>query len=262
MSTVVVTLCDQKYFTKVKRTIQDIRSVGQYWGDLVLIAVDFTPNQNFIDFYQITVKVVKQIDTTILVNKLKLCPFTGGDGRELTKLAQWNKLYCFDIYFQKWNQVIFFDAGFRIFNKISYFINIDYKNHIVAMDDAHPDNVKRFGCQLEQVANKIVLDQLITLVPNLLNQKYFLNCFFIFDSKIINNNTLIDLIDLMNQYPICRTNEMGIMNIYFNFIHKLWLPLKLEISNNLMLIDWSERDGKNWRNYVGLKYPTTINFDI
>lgn len=262
MSTVVVTLCDQKYFDKAKRTIQDIRSAGQYWGDLVLIAVDFEVDRNFVDFYKLIVKPVKHINTSTLVDKLKAHPFTGGDGRELTKLAQWNKLYCFDIYFQKWNQMIFFDAGFRIFNKVDYFIKVDYTNHIIAMDDAHPDGLKRFGCQLEQVSNKPVLDQLITMIPNVLDQKYFLNCCFIYDTKIINNNTLTDLINLMNQYPICRTNEMGIMNIYFSFIHKLWVPLELKITNNLMLMDWSERDGKNWRSYVGLKYPTTINFNI
>ena len=128
MSTVVVTLCDIKYFDKAKRTIQDIRSVGQYWGDLVLIAVNFNPDQNFIDFYKLIIKTVKHIDTTMLVHQLKSHPFTGGDGRELTKLAQWNKLYCFDVYFKKWDQVLFFDAGFRIFNKLDYFINIDYKN--------------------------------------------------------------------------------------------------------------------------------------
>ena len=66
----------------------------------------------------------------------------------------------------------------------------------------------------------------------------------------------------MNQYPICRTNEMGIMNIYFNFIQQQWKPLELKITNDLMLMDWSERDGKTWRNYVGLKYPISLNFNI
>ena len=261
MSTVVITLTDKNYFNKAIRTIQDIRSVGQYWGDLVLITIDFIPPTNFVDFYRLIVKTYAQLDVSTLLSKIREYPFTGGDGRELTKVAQWNKLYCFDSYFKKWEQALFFDAGFRIFGNLTNFIKLDYKNHILAMDDAHPEGVKRFDCQLEKVANPIALVDLKILIPDVLEQKYFLNCVFIYDTNIIDNDSLNTLITLMNRFPICRTNEMGIMNIYFNFILHRWKPLELRISDDLMLMDWTERDGKTWRNYIGLKYPSSIGFD-
>lgn len=260
MDTCVVTLCDGNYFSRAKRTIEDIRSAGQYWGDLYLVAIDFVPNRNFLDFYKVKVKVYNHVDVTQLLEKIKDHPFTGGDGREFTKTAQWNKLLLFDQFWKYWKRIIFFDAGLRIFNKIDYFLSVPYEKSIVALDDSHPEDVKRFGCQLE-LSNKKIIGELIQKYGNILEERYFLNCCWICDTQIIEKNTLSDLLDLINRYPVCRTNEMGIMNIYFTFEKKIWKSLEINLGNDLILLDWSERDNKNWRNYVALKYPRSINFE-
>lgn len=253
----VVTLCDYKYFDKVRRTIEDIRSRGKYWGDLILITIGFSPPQTFIDFYQITVKYFDQVNTDILVNKILQHPYTSGDGRELTKLAQWNKLYCFDTYFKAWDKIFYFDAGFRIFHDLSYFFSLNCDNSIVALDDAHPSGVNKFNCQLES-SNTIALNELLSEVPNALTRSYFLNCFFAYDTHIITKETLPNLLEVMNKYPIWKTNEMGVMNFYFNCKLNIWKPLNINLHEGLQLLDWTERDGKSWKNYVSLKYPSTI----
>lgn len=260
VKTVIVTLCDEKYFSRAARTICDIRSVGRYWDDLVLITIGFFPPPNFVNLYRVQVRNFPQIDTSKLVSQLKEKPFTRGDGRETTKLAQWNKLYMFDHYFSKWERVIFFDAGFRIFDDVQHYLDVPWRGHITALDDSHPEDTKRFHTQLELSARPDKVSELERMVPGVLNMRYFLNCFWIHDTSIITNTTLSEMIDLMNRFPICLTNEMAVMNIYFA-LKQQWHPLQISLPQGKILMDWSERNGRNWSYYVGLKYPTTISFE-
>jgi hypothetical protein len=104
----------------------------------------------------------------------------------------------------------------------------------------------------------VALSDLKSAVPNVINRRYFLNSFWIHDTDLVDGRTLPDLLRLMDRFPICRTNDMGIMNIYFAFMRNIWRPLEVERRNGLPLIDWTERDGRTWRDYIGLKYARTI----
>ena len=107
--TVVVTLTDVGYFSRAKRTIIDIRSRGEWTGDIVLITVGFDPSQNFLDYYNVTQKRVEHINTDSLIQQYNQYPLkTVGDDRHLLKLSQWDKFYVFDDYFRQWDKVIFF----------------------------------------------------------------------------------------------------------------------------------------------------------
>jgi hypothetical protein len=255
--TAVITLCDEKYFSKAVQTIQDIRTLGQYEGDLVLIAIDFQPPEAFINKYNIQVKTYPHLDTSVVVRQLKEKPLTCGDGREINKLTQWCKLYVFDNYFSQWERIIFFDAGFRVLDNIKYYLDVPWEGCITALDDSHPEDKKRFHCQLDLNVRPEKIKELENLLPGVLDMRYFLNCFWIHDTRIITDNTLKEMIELMERFPICRTNEMSIMNIYFA-MKKQWRPLDIHLDGGRFLMDWSERDGRNWKSYVGLKYPTTI----
>jgi hypothetical protein len=68
----------------------------------------------------------------------------------------------------------------------------------------------------------------------------------------------------MNKYTFCKTNEMGIMNILFNFKYKLWERLPIKASNDKILFDWCELNQDyhtSWRDYCFIKYPVSIGFD-
>ena len=41
MTTVFVLLCNEVYFERAKRTIKDVRTVGNWKGDVVLMTVDY-----------------------------------------------------------------------------------------------------------------------------------------------------------------------------------------------------------------------------
>ena len=110
--TVVVTLTDKDYYPRAKRTIIDIRTRGQWTGDIVLVTIGFHASQNFLDFYQVTEKQFEPISTTYLLEQYRKYPLqTVSDNRHLNKVAQWNKFYLFDEWFTQWRRIIFMDAG-------------------------------------------------------------------------------------------------------------------------------------------------------
>jgi hypothetical protein len=250
VKSVVVTLTDSAYFNRAKRTIIDVRSRGEWKGDLVLITVGFDAPRNFLDFYNVIQKRVEHINTGYLVEQYKKYPLkTVGDNRHILKLSQWDKFYVFDDWFKQWNKVIFFDAGLRIFDKISILDNIDCNGKIMAPDDAAPyDNDKCFRLMMELDAN-----------PEATN-------IWVYDTALINKCNIIKMIDAMNNYPFCRCNEMTIMNLLFTFKLGVWKPFPEFAENGKRLFGWTEHDRDygshtTWRDFCFIKYPTTINFE-
>jgi hypothetical protein len=74
----------------------------------------------------------------------------------------------------------------------------------------------------------------------------------------------MQLVEAINQWPLCKTNEMTIMNLLLHFKDKLWKPFPVNASNKKILFDWCELNSSNfktWRDYCIIKYPVTINFD-
>jgi len=248
-------------------TIRDVRGPGRYWGPIVWIAIDFTPPKNFCDLYEVTVWRRSRIDTSKLVEQLQARPFTGGDGRERTKTIQWSKIHAFDPDFSRWRRVVFMDAGLRVLHSMDPVLAHPWEGAITALDDSHPDDVKRFGCQLETAADPAAFARLVDLVGgDPMHERYFLNCFWICDTKLGGEQTQRDLCGLMEQLPVFRTNEMGAMNVHFHLLRRAWRPLQIDRTDGQakrlpILFDWSERDGRTWRDYVMLKYPTTIGLE-
>ena len=49
----------------------------------------------------------------------------------------------------------------------------------------------------------------------------------LYDTKIIKENTFKELLDLTYEYPISRTNEQGIIALYFTNIKPLFKQIKI-----------------------------------
>lgn len=249
----IATYTDFKYLDRAKKTINDIRTTGNFNGDIVVMTDGlFQIHNEYINSMKIKVKEYPDIDVKNLIEKIKKHPFINTDKREYEKTKQWNKLYAFDIYFKQYDYVMFVDAGLRIFDDIQNFFSSFIDHRLVAPNDGYPDYTKKFNCQIE-MSNIEIINKLKEIYD--IDSDYFLNCIFLYDTNIIENDTLSNLIKLMNEYPICRTNEMGVMNIYF---HKKWKPMDIQVGNKI-LFDWSERDGKDYNKYISLKYSRTTN---
>jgi hypothetical protein len=259
MSTAIVLVTDEGYFGKAMNTIRDIRGVGQWKGDLVVVCVDFKISDEIAKEYNIISISFPKIDISIFLNHIREKPLTipTCDGREWTKQNQWEKLHVFDDWFKKWDRVIYFDAGLRILDNISNFLDVDWEGRFVAPDDDQWGWSKKFGEQLELTNWAEKLAELENICPGILEGRYFLNCMWIYDTRLeISKNELIETI---GKYPLWRTNEMGVMNVVIHFKMKKWYALPLYAMNDKILFDWCEYNrGGKWHDYCALKYPVTL----
>ena len=255
-------ITDINYFERAKKTIIDLRSKGNWKDSIVLATIDFDLNINFKNFYNITEVKFPQIDKNILLEKIGPNGFSNSDKREINKLNQWEKLHIFDDYFKNWNRVIFLDAGLRVLDDVSHLLSLDYKNKILAPIDGKHYEHNLFKCQLSYDKPELVDSLVSTLGEKILSSNFMLNCIWIYDTNILNLCDKNQLIEAMNSYPFCKTNEMGIMNILFHFKYHLWEPFPIKATNDKYLFDWCELNnpGTNWRDYCYIKYPVTINF--
>lgn len=268
-STAVVTLTDYAYQERAKRTIIDVRTRGQWQGDLVLITIGFDMPKNFLDYYGVTQKRFEQIDTKHLTEQYRMHPLhTVGDNRHVLKLAQWNKFYVFDPWFAQWKRIVFLDAGLRVFDSIQYLLQVPYEGKIVSPDDLPAqDTTQGFERMWELSANPTAAEALLRKYPtSMLKQHYFLNCIWMYDTALLTKCNVSHLIEAMNAYPMARCNEMTIMNLLFTFEHGAWTPFPEFASNGKRLFGWTEHDRDydkegTWRNFCFVKYPMTIGFN-
>ena len=271
MKTVVVTLTDQGYAAKAKRTLLDVRSRGEWTGDVVLITVGFDMPKNWMDFHRVTPFRVEHLDTSILLQKYREDPIRPTcDNREFAKLTQWDKFYVFHEWFQQWDRVIFLDAGLRVVDRIQHLVDLPCEGVLMAPDDAAPyDHEKRFGGIIEWENHPVVTKELFKeYSPAILKERYFLNCIWMYDTALLQTIRMEELVDAMNKYPICRCNEMTIMNLIFTFKYSVWRPFPGHCLNDPLrrLFGWTEHDRDygpytTWRDFCFLKYPTSLNFD-
>jgi hypothetical protein len=263
--TTFVIVTDSHYYSKAKRTIADLRSKGNWQGDVVVISIDFDLNTNFKDFYNITELHFNKIDKTNLLANIGPDGFIDStDKREIYKLVQWEKLHVFDDYFRKWQRVVYLDAGLRVFDDVKYLLELDYKNKLLAPTDGNINEANIFKSQISYSKPELINDLIYEYGDYILDSKHMLNCIWIYDTDILNLCNKTQLIEAMNKYTFCKTNEMGIMNLMFHFKYKLWESLPVKASNNKILFDWCELNQKyptTWRDYCYIKYPVSIKFE-
>ncbi len=258
MSTAFVTLCDASYFSRARRTIEELRLHGEWTGDVVLIAVDFVPPP----MADVLVWQVGHIPTDGLVADLNAYPIKPqADNRHFGKLYQWDKFYVFHECFRRWDRIVFLDAGLRVAGSVQPLLDLDWQGKILAPDDAGPyDNGNRFVCQVDLNGKPEAVARFQAEFPNCLRSRYFLNCMFVYDTALLNRCSMDEMVSLMNMLPICMCNEMGIMNLVFTFRLGVWEPFPVRVGSRY-LFGWNESDfeeSPSWRSFHFLKYSSSM----
>ena len=249
----IVLVANSNYFQKAFTTIYGLRTIGNYSGSIVLITDENTIHQMFSkespdpDFHNmvkslsITIKTFENINLSYILEKIGGKPFKQTlDCRELTKTFQWHKLHIFDTFFKQWKNILYIDAGMNIFKEVEPFWDIidNYGNDVLlAHSDTYPEFKNNYKNQFEQLSFPEIFLELENLVD--LSRDNFQTTMLLFNSDIIKESTKTDLILYMNKFPISKTNEQGIMNIYFNGILKIWEPLPTYWGNTFTYDFWN-----------------------
>lgn len=233
-----VLLCNKKYFPKFMTTCQQLINNGKYKGDICLVVGDdlqttinnhkFIINNKIIIKYFPDIKFPDSFYSSML--SLNRPPHWN------KKMFQWHKLYLFDVFFKKWEYIFYLDCGIKIFDNIQPIIDCKKENKLLAHSDAYPEYEWKFSNQFD---NNHQLHSEYDL-----NMDYFQTTIMLYDTNIINDNTFTDLYNLSVKYPISKTNDQGIIALYFTNINKLWeqIPLKKE---DTYFYDYLSRDKNN-----------------
>ena len=261
-------ITDILYFPRAEQTINDLRTRGKWSGTVVLATIDFELSDDFKSKYNVTGVRFEPIDKSGLLEKIGPNGFANSDKRELHKLNQWEKFHIFDEYFTQWERIVFLDAGLRVLDTVEHLLELDYKGKILAPNDAapyfHPDKV--FKHQMDHAKPELIEQVTTEFGNNILESQYFLNCMWIYDTDILKICDKKQMIEAMNTYPVCRTNEMTIMNLLLHFKYGLWqaFPIKTK-SGEKYLFEWNESNHPfptSWTDYCYMKYPSFHLFHL
>lgn len=223
----VVFVCDKNYFDKFVNTCNQLITKGKYKGDICLVIgsdlqgdkvleCDFIRNNNIIIQYFPNIYFTKEF---LEVNNKINC-----GGSNITKRFQWHKLNLFNVFFKKWNYILYLDCGINIFDDISPILEDATNNTLLAHSDSYPT----YEWKLNNQFDKNIADYFSKLNNKYdLNIDYFQTTIMLYDTNIIESDTYDNLLNLSQEYPISRTNDQGIIALYFTNIKPLFKQIKI-----------------------------------
>ena len=226
----------------------------------MLVAVDFNPEpMPGVEIYS-----VSHIPPDNLIAEHTAHPIyvdAENDLRHFRKLYQWDKLQVFKPFFRRWERVVFLDAGHRVLNPVHPLLDLEWRGKFIAPDDSDlNDNGKRFRRQMDFNSNPDVTERLFSEYPkSILDERYFLNCMFMYDTDLLDRTSFEELETAMNRFPIAYSNEMAIMNLIFTFKLRVWQPLPMKMDNGMFLFGWCEYNypGTHYSQFHFIKYSVT-----
>jgi len=246
-----VFICNKNYFNKFLLTCKQLISNGNYKGDICLVIGDDLKNDNILNCELI-------IKNNIIIKHFSDIQFTkdfldinnniiiSNDKRHITKKFQWHKLYLFNSFFKKWKYIFYLDCGMTIFSDILPILNEAEENTLLAHSDAYPKYEWKLHTQFEK-NNKYFI--FLNKIYNL-DIDYFQTTMMLYDTNIIEETTYDELYKLMLTFPISKTNEQGIIALYFTNIKPIFKQIKLQ-NENIYFYDYLSRNLNN--KYIMLK---------
>ena len=249
-SVCVVFVCDKNYFNKFVDTCNELITIGKYSANICLVIGDDLHNDEMLDceFIKNNNIVIKYFPNIPFSNEfLEVNNKINSDGRNITKRFQWHKLHLFNVFFKQWNYMFYLDCGMTIFDDISPILAQATENTLLAHSDAYPFYEWKLHIQFDKTN--------IEYFSNLNNKynldiDYFQTGMMLYDTGIIEDDTYDNLLHLSHEYPISRTNEQGIIALYFTNIKPLFKQIKTH-NENTYFYDCLSRDTNN--KYIMLK---------
>jgi len=255
MSICIVFVSNMAYINKFINTYNQLLNNGNYNGNVCLIIGNDLINTYIINnislrFPNLIIKYFKDIifnDYFYSINK-----YINSDNRNITKSFQWHKLYLFHTFFKQWYFILYIDCGMNIYNDIIHILNEKENMKLIAHHDGYP----YFQWKLkDQFDNK-------SPIFNSLNNKFDLNIDYfqtgimLYDTNIIKDYTFNNLYKLACIFPISKTNEQGIISLYFTNVDNYFKPLRI-FNNYYNLYDYNIRD--IYKKYIMTKH-NSINY--
>jgi hypothetical protein len=243
----VVLLCNKNYFPKFLQTVSELTSRGNYHGDICLLI-----GNDLVGDELLNNEVIK--NNRVIIQHFPDLQFPDSFLKDTRKLPtfhkqfQYNKFHVFNTYFKHWDTLLYIDCGMSIYSDIRPILETRQMGTLLAHSDAYPnyawklrDQFKKDKKYYKKLREKFNLDT-----------DYFQTTMMLFDTSIIQENTFNDLYQLTLEYPISRTNDQGIIALYFTHIVPVWkqIPVRNEVT---FFYDFFKRNKEE--KYIMIKYP-------
>ena len=258
MSWVLTIVATQTYLTKAFATIHQSRTVGKWDDDVVLIIpedVMLSDEHRLVaEVLRVIVRVVKPKNLDRIMGFWEARPSHPQYEYLSRRPGLYLKYNVFDTYFKKWDTVFYLDAGATVLGDLGRFkASCQPRGWLYAHSDGYPSYTWKLSGQF-------AFDVFDHREEYMMKRKYAMDCDYfqstlmIFSSSILEPGIPDTLFALHERYPISRTGDQGILNLYFSLRRSIWRPLPLRDDHGF-LYDFHERDGYSASDYVILKYP-------
>ena len=259
MKTCIVTYTNEKFVPKVQTMITEIREIGKYDGDIVIIiGEDLKDRLDYMGDDKVIIKYFPEIDRGENIEKLRKTPITEGWGNpEFNKTFMWHKLYAFHTYFKQWDKCFSMDGGMKIFKPLDKILDLDCTNCILAHYDGYPnDNDWKLKRQFDEKKFPEIFSELEQNFD--LNIDYFQATMFIYDTSLLKEDTFDVLIELSHKYFNSKLLDQGIVNLYFNNkkYYNVWKQIQIK-DEETFYYDYLERENFKYTDYIMLKRAHT-----
>jgi hypothetical protein len=246
-----VFVCNNAFLDKFIGTCSALIYTGKFTGDIVLVTSDDVDmdellKDTFIKHHQPQITVKACQDIVFEDSAYKAMTETNAIcGKTANKMFQFHKYHIFTPFFKQWKYVFYIDCGAKIFKPIQPILDCACENTLLAHSDAFPTYVRKLSGQFLEEKNKELCETWD------LERDYFQSTIMLFDTSVIEENTFKTLCDLTERYPISRTNDQGILNLYFICIKDKWKQLTLG-NENTHFYDFNIRNTD--KPYIMTKY--------
>ena len=246
----VVFICNKAYFSKFINTCNQLITNGKYNGNICLVIGDDLHNDQMLncDIIKNNNIIIKYFpNISFSEHFLDIQKKMNRPPHWFQKQFQFHKFHLFNIFFKKWDYIFYLDCGINIFSDILPIINEITENTLLAHSDAYPTYKWKLHNQFDK--NNINYFTKLNNTYNL-NGDYFQTTIMLYDTKIIENDTYNNLLNLLIEYPISITNDQGIIALYFTNIKPLFKQIKIH-NEFLYFYDYLSRNKNN--KYIMLK---------
>jgi len=246
----VVFLCDKAYFNKFIYTCTQLITNGKYNGNICLVVGDDLHNDPLLDY-----DIIK--NNNVMIKHFPNIQFSNEfiDVQEkMNRPSQWfqkkfqfHKFHLFNTFFKQWNYIFYLDCGISIFSDVSPIISEITENTLLAHSDGYPTYEWKLCNQFDK-DNEEYFAKLNNTYN--LNIDYFQTTIMLYDTKIIKHDTYDNILELLKEYPISRTNDQGIIALYFTNIQPAFKQIKTH-NQDTFFYDYLSRNSNN--KYIMLK---------
>jgi len=249
----VVLFANRPYIHKALNTIHQIRSVGNWKDDVILMVPSALVKdlERFSSEYNVTIRDLPDKDISPIIDAWEQHSDHPNYSYIKSREFMYMKFCVFDKFFKKWDKVFYMDSGMVIQGDLTRMkVACSPDNCIYAHSDAYP-YTNGWVLRNQFCMDLFSEEQRHELEALNMDRDYFQGTMFIYDTKIIESDTVDKLFDLAMKYKFTIRMDQGILNLHFT---SNWKQIPLADSEGL-LYDFLERDPHKRSDYLMLKYP-------